>query len=200
MSDIKPLISDIILTLDKNIEQPKQIKELGGPRLQFNNNANNNPENEDEPEEDDNPEENDDNNPGDENLENDVDDIDNSDDDEKKQPAVRDFWTLIAALHWFDIGEGINKTSPSKIWNHNEYLSVKQTMDDLYDDLEKALNEANFWGLNPDYQNDDAKQEKFIYHIIAKGKVVYEAILNDTTFAAAFIKNEADFKKFMERF
>ena len=116
------------------------------------------------------------------------DDIHKNDDDDAK---VLDHWGLIQQLEWKDINEGKNKSKPSQVWTMQQYTLVKNSLPALYDSLKNKLGNDFF----ADHKMDNP--DKFIYHIIAKGRIVYEGVLKDPIFAVAFIGEAGDFPTFM---
>lgn len=134
----------------------------------------------------------------------DDDESDISDDDQKIIDPIdpidpKQFWPIITKLNWVDVGEGFNKKTPTIVWSYTEYKCIKDNINIYIAPLEKIL-EDKFWGLHPDYQANEQKKIKFIYHIIAKGKNLYDGIMNDVFFAAAFTGVEDDFIKFLEKY
>lgn len=114
------------------------------------------------------------------------------DDDKDDDDKAPDVWALIGQLEWKDKNEGANKTKPSQVWTHQQFTAVKTAVPQYFDALKKALDDKKFF---EDHQM--GSPDKFIYHIIAKGRIVYEAVLKDIIFAVAFLNEEGEFPVFL---
>lgn len=112
-----------------------------------------------------------------------------------------DFWALIDKLSWVDADDNIGATRnprcPSVKWTQDEFREVQHEIRAYYDKIQDEFVTQNFWGQ---HNTVAADQPKILWHIIARGKQIYTAVITDTTFAIAFLEQECGFLEFMKRF
>ncbi len=127
--------------------------------------------------------------------------------DEKKMAKPRrdvqemkvDFWKLIQGLNWScreEIGIRANRNRANQCWSNAEFTAMQVEIAPYVHNMRTALEMQHFWERQHiDSEND---RDELIYHIIAKGKITYEAILQDSDFAIAYIGQASGFRAFMD--
>lgn len=108
-----------------------------------------------------------------------------------------DFWKSIEKLDWKDRDEDRGHKFPSALWEYEEFRDVQREMRHVIDRIKTAFVTADFWNLNNVPEQD---RTKILYHIVAKGKHIYDSIIGDTMFAVAFIDQENGFMDFMRKY
>lgn len=112
------------------------------------------------------------------------------------------YWTLISNLKWVDRSDinrvGGNPVAPIHHWSPEVYENIKNDSVFHYEQLDIAMKQQKFWEYHPEITNGEAEQ--IIWHIIAKGKDIYEAILKDTTFAITYVNEACGFMEFIKKY
>ena len=138
-----------------------------------------------------------------------ADDADDADDAENAQNAQNaqnaddaqnaretDFWELIAQLEWKDKDDGHN-VHWNKCWTVAQYQIVMQNIDRYANALDRVLANDDFWRAYPDKHYDTKKNLQ--YHIIARGKTIYDTVMDDPQFMHGFIDQESGFREMLFR-
>lgn len=118
----------------------------------------------------------------------------------KAEDAIDKFWRLISLLNWKDRDEGANPNAPSSKWSVEDYNFIIANSPRMYNNMLTFMNGMKFWEHNINSFPNDVIKESFIYHIIARGRNVYNSIMTDYEFAAGFIGQDAGFKKFLNNY
>ena len=108
-----------------------------------------------------------------------------------------DFWDLIQRLNWVDREDAMAHANPrslNNIYSQYEYRYIQIEIIEYHERLLRKLNDQNFWAVNH-IQID--KISSILYHIIARGKEVYDAVFDDAVFAIAFIDQACGFEKLL---
>jgi hypothetical protein len=112
--------------------------------------------------------------------------------------AQIDLWEVIARLNWVDREDNVyptlNPTRPSQKWLFEEWQAVQQKARPHYDALFKYLDREDFWHKNGMADQDQAK---FIWHVIARGQQIYDAVKVDASFGCGYIGQDCGFIDFM---
>lgn len=96
------------------------------------------------------------------------------------------FWDAVRKLQWKGEGEGQNKTKPSQVWTRAEYKLVTDEMPKYVKRVTDRLTHYGFWDHN--YRGVGEKEE-FATFIVAKGKLVYDAVMSDNIAAGFFMSD-----------
>jgi hypothetical protein len=113
------------------------------------------------------------------------------------QKTANDFWDAIHKLDWHD-RESLqppriqNPTSLKSVLHDDEIALINRDFTKYYNALELRFRQQDWFGKNV-IRNDLAKE--MMYHIIARGKQVYESIMEDVDFAYGFIGQQCGFDK-----
>lgn len=112
------------------------------------------------------------------------------------RPAAIDVWAAIARLNWVDRDDDqyptLNPRRPSQHWTQVEWVSVGTAAVPLYNRMIAYLDGQNFW-----FKNDVQDKEVFVWHCIGRGRQVYDAVMNDSSFACGYIGQECGFDTFI---
>jgi hypothetical protein len=112
--------------------------------------------------------------------------------------AQIDFWGVIGRLSWVDKEDNfpptLNPTRPSQKLTFAEWQAVQQKARPYYDALAKFLDNEDFWHKNGMADQDQAK---FIWHVIARGQQIFDAVKNDASFGCGYIGQDCGFIDFM---
>jgi hypothetical protein len=116
-------------------------------------------------------------------------------------PAVAadiDVWAAITRLNWVDRDDDqyptLNPRRPSQKWTQAEWQSVQKCARPLYDRMCTYLENQNFWFKNG---IPDADKPAFVWHCIARGRQIYDAVMSDSNFACGYIGQACGFMQFM---
>lgn len=101
---------------------------------------------------------------------------------EEKNDDMPKFWRKIRKIGWQD---GDNKNCVPRD-------DILETVRKLTDELAAKLTEAK---MCPDY--DDKEMKILASHIVGLGQIVYDGVIADPQFAAAFAGSEQDFLGFL---
>lgn len=122
-------------------------------------------------------------------------DSESDDDVDVVKPRPVDFWGSIHKINWMDkddiIAPQANIQRISEKLQRAEWQFLMVAILQYVERMSKYLDEQKFCDITGITEEDC---EKIIWHIIARGKITYEAVLNDYTFAIAFIGQECGFK------
>ena len=107
----------------------------------------------------------------------------------------KEFWNCIAKLNWHDKDDGGNRKIDLKtFWTADELANVKLVSQKIFKNMSDRFKEQDWFGRNGIPLNE---ANKIICHIIARGKQIYDTVIDDFEFAHAYKNQHCGFYEMM---